>query len=257
MTDFTAHFERDADADKRAFRLQATFRVLLDAMARPGEVQQLAGLGEEAAQAARSGLMPATMLLADALLDSATSFAVTGDEGTRAERLLVRRFHACTRDQRSAAYVVVPVGVRGGVAAACVRCLTPGTLEAPHLGATCIVECSTLLGRGRTGSVMGSSSNVSLAAADEDGEPGSVAAAAANAQVATVWRITGPGVDGSTSIACDRTDALRARLERGDEFPCGIDMVLVDGAGHVVAVPRSSAIERVGALEDGGNSWDM
>ena len=40
MTTSTARFERNADADQQAFRLQATFRVLLDAMARPGEVQR-------------------------------------------------------------------------------------------------------------------------------------------------------------------------------------------------------------------------
>ena len=82
-------------------------------------------------------------------------------------------------------------------------------------------------------------------------------AAVASAQAATEWRITGPGVDGSAVIACDRGDVLRARVEREDEFPCGIDVVLVDGAGHVIAIPRSSAIECAGALEDGGCSWDM
>lgn len=135
--------------------------------------------------------------------------------------------------------------------------MTAGTLEAPHLGATCIVECSTLLGRGRDGTLTGSSSNASHVAPDQYGEPGSVAAAVASAQAATEWRITGPGVDGSAVIACDRGDVLRARVEREDEFPCGIDVVLVDGAGHVIAIPRSSAIECAGALEDGGCSWDM
>ena len=257
MTTSKARFERDARADQRAFRLQATFRVLLDAMARPGEVQRLTGLADEAAPAARVGLMPATMLLADALLDSATSLSVTGEEGTRVERLLVRRFHACVLDRQSASYVVVPVGVRGEPASSCVRGLAGGTLEAPHLGATCIVECSTLLGRGRAGAVMGSSSNASPGAEKRGCEPGAVAAAVASAQASTVWKIAGPGVDGMASIVCDRGDVLQARLERGDEFPCGIDVVLVDGAGHVAAIPRSSLVECAGALEDGGSSWDM
>ena len=58
MTTSTARFERNADADQQAFRLQATFRVLLDAMARPGEVQRLVGLADEAALAARALPMP-------------------------------------------------------------------------------------------------------------------------------------------------------------------------------------------------------
>lgn len=110
MTTSTARFERNADADQQAFRLQATFRVLLDAMARPGEVQRLFGLADEAALAARAGLMPATMLLADALLDSATSLAVTGEEGARGafagasvpcvrSRPTQRRLRGCSRER--------------------------------------------------------------------------------------------------------------------------------------------------------------
>lgn len=257
MTTSKVRFERDKSADQRAFRLQATFRVLLDAMARPGEVQRLAGLADETAPSSRAGLMPATMLLADVLLDSATSLAVTGEEGVHAECLLARRLHVRARDWHSASYVVVPVGVRGDVAASCVRGLEAGTLEAPHLGATCIVECSTLLGRGKSGTVTGSSSGVFLGEVEECCEPGAVAAAVTNAQTSTVWRISGPGVDGAASIACDRNDVMQARLDRSDEFPCGIDVVLVDGAGHVVAIPRSSLVECVGALGDEGCSWDM
>ena len=65
-----------------------------------------------------------------------------------------------------------------------------------------------------------------------------------------VWELSGPGIDGAAHFSCDRGDVLRARVARMDEFPCGIDLIFVDGFGHIAAIPRSSACREV-------ESWDM
>lgn len=222
-------FERDALVDRRAFYLQAAFRALLDAMARPGEATELprgdAALADDAEEA---GLLAATVTVVDVLLDAATTFAVAG-EGGDAARVVSRRTHALAAPVEAAPYVLLPASVGGEEAGEVVRALTPGTLLDPQLGATCVVECSSLVGTDRDGRRIGS---------------------AAGAGVASTWRLSGPGIKESAHVACDRADVLRARVERGDEFPCGIDLALVDRAGHVVAIPRTTSIEEV-------TTWDM
>ena len=60
-----------------------------------------------------------------------------------------------------------------------------------------------------------------------------------------VVALQGPGVERENRFAVDRVDWLRARDARGDEFPCGIEIVLVDPEGRIVAVPRSSSARRL------------
>ena len=230
--------ERDAVLDERAFYLQRAFRALLDAFAHPGEVEELCGpeAGVEA-DALAAGLFPSTMIVVDVLLDAATTVAVAGADAAACERVLTRRTHVLTAAADKAAYAVVPLDVADAEASAFVRALTPGTLLDPHLGATCIVECATLLGRDATGAQTGS---------------------AAGAGQVCACELTGPGIATTTTFSCDRRDVLEARVARADEFPCGIDIVFVDKAGHVVAVPRTSAVTLEAAGDEKGvPSWDM
>ena len=258
---------RDASADVRAFYLQAAFRALLDAMARPGELAELPApeprLRDEAK---RCGLTPSALMLADVLIDAATTFAVAGTGASAAapaarephapvapvaaERELSIRTHCPARPVDEALYVFVPAAVRGEAAAAAVKALTPGTLASPHLGATCVVECGTLLGASADGARTGSASG---------SEP------------TATYVLSGPGVDGTAQLTCDRAEVVDARLDRADEFPCGIDLVFVDGAGHVACIPRSTKvgaaegaapadaadIARTAADKEGGSAWAM
>ena len=231
--------ERDSVLDARAFYLQKAFRALLEAMSRPGELVELPEADDAArADACAAGLFPSTVVVADVLLDAATSVAVAGDAGAAAERVLTRRTHVLAADAASAPYAILPVSVDGAEAESFVAGLTPGNLLDPQLGATCIVECGTLLGCDAAGARTGSASG---------------------AQVPRAWELSGPGVKDVSSFETDRADVLRARIERADEFPCGIDLVLVDRAGHLVAVPRSSAVRAAEGNDDRKEalSWDM
>ena len=236
--------ERDAAADVRAFYLQAAFRALLDAMARPGELALLPQPPERVrAEAARIGIDAGSLVLADVLLDAATSFAVAGPRAQELERAIAGRTHATVRPADQAAFLLVGTDARGDEAARAVRAATPGTLVSPHLGATVVVACATLLGLDATGSRTGSAS-------------GSLAC--------ETFALSGPGVDGTSELTLDRADVVEARIGRADEFPCGIDLVLVDGAGHVAAIPRSSKVAPAGRgdadgadAQKGGTSWAM
>ena len=73
---------------------------------------------------------------------------------------------------------------------------------------------------------------------------------ASHACAKSAWELTGPGVNGTARLSCDRGDVVHARVARMDEFPCGIDLIFVDGFGHIAAVPRSCACREV-------ESWDM
>lgn len=238
----TDMLQRDEVVDARAFYLQQAFRALLDAMARPGEVVELPKAPETArADAEAAGLFPATMTACDVLLDAATGVAVCGATADRAHRILSRRSHVRIADAAAAPYAVLPATAGPEAARAFVTALSPGTLADPHLGATCIVECGTLLGTDADGARTGSASGACPPSA---------------------WVLAGPGIAATAAFETDRSDALQARIDRADEFPCGIDLVLVDRAGHALAVPRSSDLRPAaggadGASEKGAASWDM
>jgi alpha-D-ribose 1-methylphosphonate 5-triphosphate synthase subunit PhnH len=232
----SAVFERRPEADEVAFRLQRGFRALLGAMARPGELLDMGELAPDAAsEAERMGLTPQAVTILDVLLDAQTSLTVAGDADGSIARALSLRTHAHIRPDDEAAFCIVPRGVTGDAAAGLIARLSPGTLISPHLGATVVAECGTLVGLDADGSRTGSVSGATRPSAFE---------------------LSGPGVDGTSRIECDRADVIEAIQARGDEFPCGIDLILVDGAGHVACIPRSSQVTSLGEAK-GGASWDM
>ncbi|MGI6590534.1 MAG: phosphonate C-P lyase system protein PhnH [Eggerthellaceae bacterium] len=229
-------FPRQPDADELAFRLQSGFRTLLDALARPGELTDLAALAPDAIdEGRRIGLFAQTMALCDVLLDGQTTVAVAGERGSVVAHELSHRTHAHIRPLEEAAFCIIPVGTSDADTASAIAALSPGTLAAPDRGATCLVECATLIGPDRDGVRSGSSSGIGVPRA---------------------WRLSGPGIERSTRIACDRSVALDAVAARKDEFPCGIDLILVDAAGHVVGMPRSTQLVALDETEE-VDAWVM
>lgn len=229
-------FPRQFEADELAFRLQSGFRSLLDASSHPGELTDLQMLAPDAVdEGHRIGLFAQTLTLCDVLLDGQTTVSVAGERRDAIARELSRRAHATVRPLAEAAFCIIPVGTDDMDAAAAIAALQPGTLAAPHEGATCLIECATLIAPDRIGMRSGSSSGI--------GAP-------------RAWRLSGPGIVGSISIACDRSASLDALLARNDEFPCGIDVVLIDGAGHLVSIPRSTNLVALEGTEE-AHAWAM
>lgn len=203
--------------DAELHRAQRAFRTVLDAFAHPGTVHEMVPGSENPTRPA--SLDASLELLARLFVDQAVTFSVADTEADAAACYLTSETHARRVALRDADFVVVPA--RADVQTACeaVAEACRGTLLSPEKGATVLMGCARLADVPEDGSVT---------------EP-----------AVHVVALRGPGVEDVNRFAVDRADWVRAREARGDEFPCGIEIVLVDPAGHIVAVPRSSRAEEV------------
>lgn len=198
--------------DAELHRAQRAFQSVLGAFARPGTVQSIElAPGNPARPAALDAALEAATRL---FVDQAVTFCVADSETDATTAYLTSETHARRAPLRDADFVVVPARADAQTAREAVAEACRGTLTSPEKGATVLMGCAR------------------LAEVPEDGQ---VAEPAVH-----VVALRGPGVERENRFAVDRADWLRARDARGDEFPCGIEIVLVDPDGRVVAVPRSS-----------------
>lgn len=185
---------------------QAIFRAVLDAMARPG---RLGRLPVADARCPVAGCAPLAALLLT-LLDHEVTFAVVPAAGDHALADRLSDYLTVVTGSRPAPldradYVVA----LGGLAPGCLERLKRGTLTYPDASATLLILVPSLTaGRG-------------LPAA-----------------------LAGPGVPSETVVQlAGLTPAdLVALAEVNAEFPLGVDVVLVDAAGAVVGLPRSTRV---------------
>jgi alpha-D-ribose 1-methylphosphonate 5-triphosphate synthase subunit PhnH len=191
---------------------QQTFRVVLDAMARPGRVLTLPPSTIEGLQPPASSVPGRPMSLGGAallltLLDAETCVRLAGSLATAAS-LAYLRFHTGVRaasEEESADFTLARAG---DVDATLWSRLDMGHDEAPQRGATLLVEVDALCGdQGRRLS------------------------------------LRGPGIDGVQSLVVHGLShefwSWRQRLQ--DALPRGIELMLIHGA-RIAAVPRSSRI---------------
>lgn len=211
-------------------RAQRAFRSVLDAFARPGVVHEVELAPENSGRPA--SLDASLEQVARLFVDQAVTFCVVDSETDAVTAYLSGETRARCAPLREADFVVVPVRADARAAHEAVVEACCGTLIAPEKGATVLVGCSRLAEAPESGGV---------GMAGDRGELGEIAE-----QAVHVVALRGPGVRDVNSFAVDRVDWLNARAQRGDEFPCGIEIVLVDPDGHVVAVPRSASATLLG-----------
>lgn len=185
--------------------MQRSFRVLMDAFAHPGTVRELPACE---APIGPTGLAAPFDTLVRLFVDQATTLWFVGDEATAQSVLLETRTKRAAVD--AAAFVAVPASAGEEACAQAVAQACGGTLVSPEKGATVFVECSRL--------------------------------AAEPVQDLACLQIEGPGVKDANRFYAASARWAWARNGRGDEYPCGIEIVLFDAAGRVVAVPRSSQV---------------
>jgi alpha-D-ribose 1-methylphosphonate 5-triphosphate synthase subunit PhnH len=179
---------------------QLTFRVLLDAMARPGTVRQL----PVAAEGAPLNPWLAAVLLT--LLDHEVGLAVEPFLNAEAVERYVRQRTAAR--QVSVAQADFVVAAWDSLDPALPPRLRQGTLEYPNDSATLVILVPPL----------GADTGVRLG-------------------------LAGPGVPvGFETRIAGLTPALLAARDDAAEYPCGIDLILIDPSGQVAALPRSTAI---------------
>lgn len=214
------------------FTSQQTFRVLLDALARPG---RLAALPSESVH---SG-MPPTLAVPLALADLTQSVAVVGAEtdSRHWENLVQGATNCAIADATDADQVVVVDGATPGL----ILALRRGDASSPELGCRLVIACDRL-GHGED---LNQGPNPYLT--------GDV----------VIIELTGPGIEGATTVAVAGVESavFAALAEANGAFPAGIDTFLVDAAHQVVGIPRSTAVAVVtpdsNEATEGTDPWDM
>jgi len=211
-----------AQQSGQAHRAQSTFRVALDALARPGRVLRLPWGAEDAPGS------PWVAALLLTLLDHETSLWV---DPPPVATYLRQRTGARLVPLADAGFAVADVGTLGpGVLEDLLRRLRRGTLAYPDEGATLVLSVPRL-------------------AALEDGSVGACGADGAGLVVA----LSGPGVPAGQSrrllVGGVGPGLVEARRDAVADYPAGIDLFLVDGEGRIAGLPRSAQLEGVRAIE--------
>lgn len=188
------------------FDSQRTFRALLDAMARPGEIRQLPTIPLQLET------WPAAIaLIGLTFLDPLTSFAVVGEGAVDLTAYLQRNTSAPTLMVGAAEWLFARAA--DPVTPTLLEQLNPGTLTQPELGSTAVLLVEA------------------ISAVPVDG--------------ATQMTLRGPGIKESLSVSVQGLSSLtlEARNRMTSGFPLGIDLFLVDPAGQVLALPRTTKIQ--------------
>lgn len=154
------------------------------------------------------GLPGVFSALAITLLDTETSFCYVGGDAERTSKAITNLTFARPTGLSEAQWVYCE-----GDPADVIPTTRRGTLEQPHLGAMIFVLCPSFE-RGPT------------------------------------YRLSGPGIEvPRQTLTIDLSpEWLNARNQHNSEYPLGIDLVLVSPAGQLVALPRTTQIERVKTL---------
>lgn len=189
---------------------QVTFRVLLDAMARPGTVKQLPVAARDAP------VNPWLAAVLVTLLDHEVSLAVEPfDGGDSLERFVRQRTAVTPAPVESADFVVTSADRLDPLLPVRLR---QGTLAYPNDSATLLILVPTL---------------------DQT-----------QASTGLLLDLAGPGVPAGHSIRIDGlTPALFEARDEVAEYPGGIDVILVDPNGLVAGLPRTTAVQVASATE--------
>ena len=204
----TKHMQREIAYDP-VFDAQEHYRLLLDAMARPGKINILPRMQ----LATPPGLTSAAALVGFALLNADVSFFVDGANPDDAARYLLANTSSRPVDTHEADFVFAS----GAAPATLVETMKKGSLPYPEEGATIILNVMALatepqgLGHGEDGLAL---------------------------------TLRGPGVAGERTFFVRGLNAtlVEALQQSNAEFPLGIDAILTDGDGRVACIPRSSRI---------------
>ena len=233
--------------DEALHRAQRSFRAVLDAFARPGVVRQIELAPPRAGVPA--GLDAGSMELAGLFVDQATTLCVVDAAPDALAQYMASRTHTRIASLGEAAFAVVPARADEDLATLAVAHARCGTPVAPEKGATVIIGCAKVMPV-----TLGVTEPSGAACKDVEGSVADSASERPDDPVATldgskaglsVFEVRGPGVAETNHFATDRRAWAVARAQRGDEFPCGIEIVLVDAVGNVVAIPRTSAVSLV------------
>jgi alpha-D-ribose 1-methylphosphonate 5-triphosphate synthase subunit PhnH len=186
--------------------IQRAFRAIMKSWANPGEIVDLGDIA--AAIDIDIPVNKTAILAAMVLLDAEVGFSVHSKDPAPDSAAIARLTYGKRKETERADFVFV-LG-RDDVADAISRARI-GTLVDPHLGATIVIE---------TGGI---------GPADRYG--------------GTSLVLSGPGIRDTRGVSVDLPPSwIAARAARNREFPLGVDLVFVDGAGLLVSLPRTTVV---------------
>lgn len=188
----------------QVFDVQKAFRKVMNAFAYPGTIYSLKDEAQGFEQ--HWACYDATRILMYMLLDADTSFAID----TKQEELSAQFTHMtyCPLQPKELAQYVFVTREHDASMKEIIEAAKTGTLENPQLGATLIIEVEALSEQGN-------------------------------------YCLSGPGLKANCykGIEC-RDEWLIYRNDKNAEFPLGIDIILVDQMQQVMALPRTTRVER-------------
>lgn len=213
--------------------LQRAFRNIMNALARPGRLGVVEAL--RTGDKEENPLPVYFEVVVKTLVDQAVTFAVSGSKEMQATQWVTLNTHSHPTELEQADFILIPDVAHSFACRDAILKAFEGTLIAPEKGATVVIHCGLLAGD----SIPGTADD--LGVLDPDKKAYRVV-------------VSGPGIKETHTFFVDRNDWIEARRDRGDEYPCGIDLILVDVEGHVVGIPRTTKIVSV---EKEGAAWDM
>lgn len=185
--------------------LQHVYRKLIDAMSRPGTVQDI---GSEIEKLGDFKGNEGALLVAMTVLDTEVTFHVFSEKQEEVSQLISQLTNAKQAEAEEADFLFVLHDAAEGSLEAAIRRAKAGTLVNPHESATIIAWTSSL----------------------SDGN-----------QIV----LTGPGIKSETAAKLSLGDEwMKAREEKNSEFPCGIDLIIIAGSS-LLCLPRTTQIRQV------------
>jgi alpha-D-ribose 1-methylphosphonate 5-triphosphate synthase subunit PhnH len=193
----------------QVFDAQEHYRILLDAMARPGTINVLPRMSLTTPPA----LTGAAALVGFSLLNADVSFYADGEAADVVTRYLVVNTAARPESSEKADFVFAA----GTASAALLADMKKGTLPYPDEGATLVASVEAL-------------------ASEEQ---------ALGGKPYLALTLEGPGIRGKkTLFVTGLVSELVAGLQQcNQEFPLGIDLILTDPGHRIACIPRSSRVE--------------
>ena len=200
--------QRETSYDQ-VFDAQEHYRLLLDAMARPGTINVLPRMSLMAPPA----LTGAAALVGFALLNADVSFYADGEAADVVTRYLVVNT-AARPESPDKADLVFAAGTASEVLLADMK---KGTLPYPDEGATLVISVEALASEAQA---LGGRPYLALT-------------------------LEGPGIRGKrTFFITGLSSELVSGLQLcNQEFPLGIDLILTDPGYRIACIPRSSRVE--------------
>lgn len=181
------------------------YRKLVKANSYPGDVVSIAKYSKK--NSININFFDHTLLMAYMLLDAEVTFHVVGHDSNMSANMIGRLTYARHVELEEADFIFVLNSASDEAVLEAIKRAKIGNLIDPHLSATIIMEADSVTG----------GENFSL---------------------------YGPGIETSKDIRLNMPYEWEiARGEKNCEYPLGIEMYLIDAAGDMIALPRTTRIE--------------